>query len=95
MSLSGCAIVVLAGYFCQHTPEAAPDIRDSQKKSDQNLSSFFCGPVLHLNSLEPLDGWFTGHYGGDGEHLISNNGDGLKKPWQKKTPANWTPSAGK
>jgi adenine-specific DNA-methyltransferase len=40
--------------------------------------------IDHLNSLEPFDGWFTEHYGGDGEHKISNNGDGLKKPWQKK-----------
>jgi adenine-specific DNA-methyltransferase len=40
--------------------------------------------IAHLNALKPVDGWFTEHYGGDGEHKISNNGDGLKKPWQKK-----------
>jgi adenine-specific DNA-methyltransferase len=40
--------------------------------------------IDHLNALKPLDGWFTEHYGGDGDHAISNNGDGLKKPWQKK-----------
>ena len=40
--------------------------------------------IDHLNSLKPADGWFTEHYGGDGECKISNNGDGLKKPWQKK-----------
>jgi adenine-specific DNA-methyltransferase len=40
--------------------------------------------IDHLNSLDPVDGWFTEHYGGDGEQRISNNGDGLKKPWQKK-----------
>jgi len=40
--------------------------------------------IDHLNSLRPIDGWFTEHYGGDGEHKVSNNGDGLKKPWQKK-----------
>jgi adenine-specific DNA-methyltransferase len=40
--------------------------------------------IDHLNSLEPIDGWFTERYGGNGEHTISNNGDGLKKPWQKK-----------
>jgi adenine-specific DNA-methyltransferase len=40
--------------------------------------------IDHLNSLKPVDGWFTEHYGGDGEHWVSNNGDGLKKPWQKK-----------
>jgi adenine-specific DNA-methyltransferase len=40
--------------------------------------------IDHLNSLEPIDGWFTENYGGDGEYKISNNGEGLKKPWQKK-----------
>jgi adenine-specific DNA-methyltransferase len=40
--------------------------------------------IKHLNSLKPMDGWFTEHYGGDGAHKASNNGDGLKKPWQKK-----------
>jgi adenine-specific DNA-methyltransferase len=40
--------------------------------------------IDHLNSLTPFDGWFTEHYGGDGDQKISNNGDGLKKPWQKK-----------
>jgi adenine-specific DNA-methyltransferase len=39
--------------------------------------------IDHLNSLKPLDGWFTEHYGGDGTRAISNAGDG-KKPWQKK-----------
>jgi adenine-specific DNA-methyltransferase len=40
--------------------------------------------IDHLNSLKPVDGWFTEHYGGDGECKVSNNKDGLKKPWQKK-----------
>jgi adenine-specific DNA-methyltransferase len=40
--------------------------------------------IDHLNTLEPVDGWFTEHYGGDGTRNISANGDGLKKPWQKK-----------
>ena len=40
--------------------------------------------IDHFNSLKPIDGWFTEHYGGDGNHKVSNNGDGLKKPWQKK-----------
>jgi adenine-specific DNA-methyltransferase len=40
--------------------------------------------IDHLNSLSPVDGWFTEHYGGDGTQKISANGDGLKKPWQKK-----------
>jgi len=40
--------------------------------------------IDHLNTLEPVDGWFTEHYGGDGTQSISANRDGLKKPWQKK-----------
>ncbi|MCL1993863.1 MAG: DNA adenine methylase [Spirochaetes bacterium] len=40
--------------------------------------------IDHFNSIKPVDGWFTEHYGGDGTQKISANGDGLKKPWQKK-----------
>jgi adenine-specific DNA-methyltransferase len=40
--------------------------------------------IDHLNSLKPVSGWFTKHYGGDGTQKISANGDGLKKPWQNK-----------
>ena len=40
--------------------------------------------IEFLNNLKPIDGWFTKHYGGDGVHKESTNGDGLKKPWQKK-----------
>ena len=40
--------------------------------------------IDYLNSIKPVDGWFTENYGGDGKYKISNNGDGLKKPWQKK-----------
>jgi adenine-specific DNA-methyltransferase len=40
--------------------------------------------IDHLNSLKPVSGWFTEYYGGDGTQKISANGDGLKKPWQKK-----------
>jgi adenine-specific DNA-methyltransferase len=40
--------------------------------------------IDHLNALKPVDGWFTEHYGGDGTQAMSANGDGLKKPWQKK-----------
>ncbi|MDR1363118.1 MAG: DNA adenine methylase, partial [Spirochaetaceae bacterium] len=40
--------------------------------------------IDHLNSLKPVDGWFTEHYGGEGEYKTSSNRDGLKKPWQKK-----------
>jgi adenine-specific DNA-methyltransferase len=39
--------------------------------------------VTHLNSLSGKDGWFTEHYGGDGDKLVSTYGDGYKKPWQK------------
>jgi adenine-specific DNA-methyltransferase len=38
--------------------------------------------IAHLNSVPPVDGWFTEHYGGqpnDGSAVQSN---GLKKPWQ-------------
>ena len=43
--------------------------------------------IDHLNSLKPIDGWFTEHYGGE---ITSNpNGnaiqsDGNKRPWQIK-----------
>lgn len=43
--------------------------------------------IEHLNNLEPFDGWFTEHYGGDVHPEAKNNGiqeDGSKKPWQKK-----------
>ncbi len=40
--------------------------------------------IDHLNSLQPVDGWFTEHYGGDESRAVSHDGDGLKKPWQKK-----------
>jgi adenine-specific DNA-methyltransferase len=52
-------------------------LNTNEQKSYQPL-------IDHLNSLKPTDGWFTEHYGGDGEYKTSNNDDGLKKPWQKK-----------
>jgi adenine-specific DNA-methyltransferase len=52
-------------------------LNTSEPKTYQSL-------INHLNSLDPIDGWFTEHYGGDGTQKISANGDGLKKPWQKK-----------
>jgi len=52
-------------------------LNTQSKKSYQPL-------IDHLNALPPVNGWFTEHYGGDGVHKESNNGDGLKKPWQKK-----------
>jgi len=39
--------------------------------------------IEHLNSVPPIDGWFTEHYGGDPNGGCSVQGDGLKKPWQR------------
>jgi adenine-specific DNA-methyltransferase len=39
--------------------------------------------IAHLNGLPGKDGWFTEHYGGDGQDSNSRQGDGFKKPWQK------------
>ncbi len=39
--------------------------------------------LRHLNNLPEKDGWFTEHYGGDGDKPVSTYGDGYKKPWQK------------
>ncbi|MBL0126575.1 MAG: DNA adenine methylase [Flavobacteriales bacterium] len=38
--------------------------------------------IDHLNSIAPLDGWFTEHYGGEVNGGISSTPQGLKKPWQ-------------
>ena len=38
--------------------------------------------IQHLNSLEPVDGWFTEHYGGLPNGGCAAQADGLKKPWQ-------------
>jgi adenine-specific DNA-methyltransferase len=40
--------------------------------------------IDHLNGLQPADGWFTEHYGGDEGSPESRQGDGYKRPWQKK-----------
>jgi adenine-specific DNA-methyltransferase len=40
--------------------------------------------IDHLNSLEPIDGWFTENYGGDDSDGKSIGANGLKSPWQKK-----------
>lgn len=40
--------------------------------------------IDHLNSLKPVEGWFTEHYGGEGFYKESSSGDSFKKPWQKK-----------
>ena len=47
--------------------------------------------IDYLNSLSPKDGWFTENYGGDvmsGKCGNAVQGDGTKKPWQKKTREN-------
>lgn len=40
--------------------------------------------TAHLNALPGKDGWFTEHYGGDGQSPSSAQDDGFKKPWQKQ-----------
>ena len=36
----------------------------------------------HLNSIPPVDGWFTEHYGGEANGGSAIQKDRLKKPWQ-------------
>lgn len=38
--------------------------------------------IDHLNSLPPVDGWFTKTYGGQPNDGCSVQQDGLKRPWQ-------------
>lgn len=38
--------------------------------------------IDHLNSVPPIDGWFTENYGGYANGGMSIQSDGLKKPWQ-------------
>lgn len=38
--------------------------------------------IDHLNTLPPVDGWFTEHYGGHANGGCAVQADGLKKPWQ-------------
>ena len=38
--------------------------------------------ISHLNSLPPIDGWFTENYGGLPNAGCAAQADGLKKPWQ-------------
>lgn len=42
------------------------------------------GLIDHLNAVEPIDGWFTEHYGGDSDAGSAVQKDGLKKPWLRK-----------
>jgi adenine-specific DNA-methyltransferase len=41
------------------------------------------GLIDHLNAVQPVDGWFTEHYGGDPNNGLSVQADGRKKPWQR------------
>lgn len=38
--------------------------------------------IEHLNAVQPADGWFTAHYGGEPNGGSAVQADGLKKPWQ-------------
>ncbi len=38
--------------------------------------------IDHLNAVQPVDGWFTEHYGGQPNGGSAIQEDGLKKPWQ-------------
>lgn len=38
--------------------------------------------IDHLNTVSPVDGWFTEHYGGHANGGSAIQADGLKKPWQ-------------
>ena len=38
--------------------------------------------INHLNSVRPVDGWFTAHYGGESNGGCAIQRDGQKKPWQ-------------
>ena len=38
--------------------------------------------IEHLNSVTPVDGWFTEHYGGYPHDGSATQKDGRKKPWQ-------------
>jgi adenine-specific DNA-methyltransferase len=38
--------------------------------------------IDHLNSVQPIDGWFTENYGGEPNGGCAVQRDGMKKPWQ-------------
>ncbi len=48
---------------------------DGRREAYQDL-------IDHLNSLSPIDGWFTENYGGQPNGGCAIQADGLKKPWQ-------------
>lgn len=45
-------------------------------------ASYYQKQITHLNSLPPVDGWFTENYGGVANEGNGIQSDGLKKPWQ-------------
>ena len=51
---------------------------------NQHSKAHYAPLIEHLNSLPPVDGWFTEHYGGDPGNGCSVGLDGLKKPWQRQ-----------
>lgn len=48
------------------------------KKTSEQYQSL----IEHLNSLKPIDGWFTENYGGRPNKGCAVQADGLKRPWQ-------------
>lgn len=52
---------------------------------NQKRPNEYQGLIDHLNSLSPVDGWFTEHYGGRPNGGSAVQEDGLKKPWQVHT----------
>jgi adenine-specific DNA-methyltransferase len=44
--------------------------------------AYYWERIDYLNALPPVDGWFTGNYGGKRNDGIGTQADGLRKPWQ-------------
>ena len=49
---------------------------------NKKTSEHYQDLIEHLNSLKPIDGWFTEHYGGQPNEGCAVQADGLKRPWQ-------------
>ena len=49
---------------------------------NQKPGKYFKDIFAHLNNLQPIDGWFSRHYGGIPNNQSSIGDDGLKKPFQ-------------
>lgn len=50
--------------------------------NSKNDSTHYRELIHHLNSLTPVEGWFTSHYGGTVNNISSIQNDGCKRPWQ-------------